>query len=102
MIFNLHFKARSKLEKMPAWGEASAADRMAKSDEDKEVLGTLLRTSIVSHSSKQEVSCQGFERKNLCNSQKAAFFALLRGLVFDSLENYLCLFVFSKSGNVFT
>lgn len=47
-------------------------------------------TPFVSSPSKQEVSCQQFERRDLCSAQRATYFALLRDLLFDSSGAYLC------------
>lgn len=47
-------------------------------------------TPFVSGPSKQEVSCQQFERRDLCSAQRATYFALLRDLLFDSSGAYLC------------
>lgn len=58
----------------------------ARRGKEKEVLGSQHTMSTVSCTSKQEVSCQEFERKDLCSPQKAAYFSLLRALLFDSLE----------------
>lgn len=44
---------------------------------------------FVSSLSKQEVSCQQLERRDLCSPQRATYFALLRDLV-DSSGAYLC------------
>lgn len=44
---------------------------------------------FVSSPSKQEVSCQQFERRDLCSPQRTTYFALLRNFLFDSSGSYL-------------